>query len=90
MSFGGFPDLNKRTDVPIIGAPYTLKNWCITVMLVCGCEKKEPVLFVGQLGTMAQCPACQKVYQLQAFGMNPDKTIQFGFAIGLPAAPVVN
>lgn len=77
--------------VPIIGQPFALKNFFVTLQIVCNCEGKEPVLLVGN--GIGKCPACQRAFQLQSVRANPKGGLEF--AIGMiaqgtepePAAP---
>lgn len=47
----------------LIGEPATVKNWCAQVSARCNCsDAGEPLLVV--LGQFAQCPRCQKAYQI--------------------------
>lgn len=66
-------------NIPIIGQPFTLKNFFTTVQIVCNCEGKEPVLLVGN--GFGRCPACARVFQLQGIRANPKGGLEF--AIGL-------
>lgn len=76
---GGPFGLIKNPQVPIVGQPFTLKNYFVTVQIVCNCVGKEPVLLAAH--TPGQCPACHRVFQLQ--GLKPDPTGQLQFVIGI-------
>lgn len=68
-----------KKEVPIIGQPFTLKNFFVTLQILCNCEDKEPVLLVGN--GIGKCPACDRMFQLQ--GIKADQRGQLQFAIGL-------
>lgn len=68
--------------LPIIGQPFTIKNWFPTVLLVCNCEGKEPVMVPR--GGAAQCPACKKIYSIQQVAMTPDGNVNFGIGVMTP------
>lgn len=51
-------------NISIVGQPFTIKGWFPTVLLVCNCEGKEPVMVPR--GGAAMCPACKKIYSIQA------------------------
>lgn len=68
--------------VPIIGQPFTIKSWFPTVMLVCNCEGKEPVMIPR--GGAAPCPACKKLYSIQQVQFTPDGGVQFGIGVMTP------
>ena len=60
--------------IPILGQPFTMKTFFVTVQIVCNCEAKEPVLLVANgVGT---CPGCRRQYQLQQV-----KGLQLGIAL---------
>lgn len=67
--FGSF-----KKDVPIVGQPFTMKGFFITVQVVCNCPDKEPVLLVGS--GIGKCPACERMFQLQGVQPGP-KGLQF-------------
>ena len=82
--FKGFKNENGRNghaspvpgqNIPIIGQPFTLKNFFITVQIVCNCPAKEPLLLVG--GGPAQCPACKQGFVFQGLGADPAGQLQF-------------
>lgn len=53
----------QKNTVPILGQPFTLKNFFVTVQIVCNCAGKEPILLVGPaIGT---CSACLRRFQFQ-------------------------
>lgn len=68
--------------LPIIGQPFTIKAWFPTVMLVCNCEGKEPVMVPR--GGAAPCPACKKLYSIQQVAMTPDGNVNFGIGVMTP------
>lgn len=73
--------------LPILGQPFTLKAWIPHVLITCHCAAKEPVLIVGA-GTVAQCPACGKSYQLATLMFNAQQQraeIQLAVGIAAPA-----
>lgn len=69
-------------NLPIVGQPFTIKGWFPTVMLVCNCEGKEPVMVPR--GAAAQCPACKKLYTIQQLAFTPDGNVNFGIGIMTP------
>lgn len=69
-----------KHTVPIVGQPFTLKNFFVTVQIVCNCAGKEPILLVGPaIGT---CPACRRQFQFQ--GLRTEQG-QLQFMIALVA-----
>ena len=69
-------------NIPIIGQPFTLKSWTANVLIVCNCPAKEPVILTGD--AMAQCPACQRTFQVQGMVIDP-RTGQINFQIAMHA-----
>lgn len=67
--------------VPIIGQPFALKTWNVSVVVACQCPAKEPVFLVAP-GAVNKCPACGRGFVLQGMNVNNG---QIGFAIGLVA-----
>lgn len=69
--------------MPTVGAPYELRGWFPTILIVCGCGAKEPIMIVGQK-QIGQCKACKRAYQLQslAFDAATNKTAM-NLAIGI-------
>lgn len=68
----------KKPALPIVGQPFTLKSWFLTISIVCNCEAKEPVLLIGNaIGT---CQACGRRWQQQ--GMKAAPNGEIAFAIG--------
>lgn len=65
-------------NIPIVGQPFALKNFFITVQIVCNCAAKEPILLVGH--GPAQCPACHQGFQFSGLGVQNG---QLQFKIGL-------
>lgn len=49
--------------VPIIGQPI-LGDWSFSVVVVCTCENRTPLLYTGKPGAIdhVACPACGKAY----------------------------
>lgn len=82
-AFGIVPRIN---DVPIVGQPFTLKNWFMTLLLTCNCSPlKEPLLVVGAVGAMSPpCPHCGR--QLVLSGLKADPAGQLQISIGMTAA----
>ena len=82
----GGPAIPFPAGVPIIGQPFTLKNFFVTVQIVCNCEAKEPVLLVGN--SISQCPGCRRAFQMQEIQANPGGGLQFmiGLVAQQPAA----
>lgn len=68
--------------VTIIGQPFTIKAWFPTVMLVCNCEGKEPVMVPR--GGGAPCPSCRKIYSIQQVQFTEAGGVQFGIGIMAP------
>lgn len=66
------------TGIPIIGQPFTIKGWFPTVLLICNCGKGEAVMVPK--GGAAACPACSRVFTIQAVQGN----VQFGIGIMVP------
>lgn len=82
-SNGNSPVVKFPTGVPIVGQPFTLKNFFVTVQIVCNCEGKEPVLLVGNgIGT---CPGCRRGFQLQGIQSNP-RGLEFRIGLITPQA----
>lgn len=75
------------SEIPLVGQPYTLKNWFVTVEVQCNCVAKEPVLIVGQLGSAGKCPACNNVYRMDVVETNRQSG-QMGFGITVGRAVV--
>ena len=72
-----FPKL-ATNNVPIIGQPFTVKTWVATVVIVCNCPGKEPVLLAGD--SVGTCSACQQAFQLHGLQIDPN-TGKVGFQV---------
>lgn len=70
--------------IPIVGQPFTIKAWFPTVMLVCNCEGKQPVMIPR--GAAAQCPSCKKLYTIQQLAFTPEGNVNFGIGVMTPEA----
>lgn len=70
------------SGIAIIGAPFTIKSWFPTVLLVCNCEGKEPVMIPR--GGAAPCPACKRLYTIQQVVFTPDGNVNFGIGMMSP------
>lgn len=68
-----------KPQIPIIGQPFAIRGWFPTVLLVCNCAGKEPVMVPR--GAAAQCPSCKKLYTIQQIAMTPDGNINFGIGV---------
>jgi hypothetical protein len=66
-------------DIPVVGQPFTIKGWFPTVLLVCNCRGKEPIMIPRGAG--GQCPSCKRVYTIQQIHT---PGIQFGIGILQP------
>jgi hypothetical protein len=65
----------QQPQVAIIGQPFTIKGWFPTVLLVCNCGANEALMVPRGAG--AQCPACKRVFTIQAVQGN----VQFGIGM---------
>ncbi len=73
-------------ELPIIGLPYAIKGWFLTLNLVCNCDAKEPIMVVGSLGAVAKCPACNRVFQVQGAQSDAaNNRMSFQIAVGMAA-----
>src|SRR5262245_21921683 len=68
-----------KASLPIVGQPFTMKAWLLTVSIVCNCDAKEPVLLVGQL--VAQCRACGRQFQHQGLRAGPNGEVSHAIGI---------
>lgn len=66
--------------IPIIGQPFTVKAVLATVMGLCNCPAKEPLLLAGA-GVVA-CPSCRRQFQIQQVSCDV-RTGQTNVKIGL-------
>lgn len=71
-------------SVPIIGQPFSIHGWFVTVVLQCKCGQREPVLVAGKIGAQGQCPACQRVFIIQAVASRPNGQLEFSIAMAVP------
>ena len=79
----GFPRaLGGTADVPIVGQPFALKKWLMTVLVTCNCGAHEPVLIVGHLGAKGVCPACKRIFMVRGFKTNGPR-VDWDFVIGM-------
>lgn len=69
-----------RSNIPLVGQAFTVKNGFATVMIQCGCGANEPVLIVGD--AQAPCGACGRVYAQMEFTYSR-QTGQINAAIGI-------
>ena len=67
----------SQLNVPIIGQPFDLKGWYVSVMLMCRCGANEPTLLVGQFGAATMCPACKRVFILKSLRTNALGQMEF-------------
>jgi hypothetical protein len=83
---GDLLEFGNRRDVPIIGQPFTIKGWLPTVLIVCNCEGKEPLLI--QRSSPTVCPTCKRTFTVaQVVGQ-----VNFGIGVAAPEpehAPVL-
>lgn len=86
MEFGKPGNLPPAPDIPIVGQPFTLRDWYPTLLLVCNCEAKAP-LIVSR--TPGQCAGCKKLYSVQGMQVTPQGHIQWQIAIGSPTTTPV-
>ena len=71
--------------VPIVGQPFELKTWLVTLVGKCQCG--EPVLIAGQVGANGQCPSCRRIVIVRGFRSSGQR-VDWDLAIGtMPAAP---
>lgn len=65
-------------SVPIVGLPFTLRNWWPAATVNCGCESKH-ALFLNGIGNATTCPDCQKSFAILALKIIGD---QIGLEVG--------
>jgi hypothetical protein len=63
----------RNEAVPIVGQAFTLLEVVPVTVLVCNCEDKKTVSIPG-LNTPGQCPACKRVFSVQAVQSVVDQT----------------
>lgn len=74
----------RAEGIALVGQPYQLKSWCPTVLIVCNCEAKEPLMVVGS-SRPTQCPHCKKTYQIARLEFDALKNkFNVGLAVGVP------
>jgi hypothetical protein len=73
-----------KNSIPIIGQPFEIRGWFPTVLLVCNCDGKHPVMIPR--GAAAQCPSCKKLYTIQQIAFTPDGNVNFGIGMMTPEA----
>lgn len=66
-----------KDNVPIVGQPYDIKGWFVTIMIECKCEKPAHFLLAGNIGAFAQCPNCKGVVQLAGLEVQPNNDVNF-------------
>lgn len=66
--------------VPIVGQPFILQSGFLTLLLVCQCEKKVPLMLTGHSPSI--CPACLKAFQLESAHINADGSVNAKITIG--------
>ena len=68
-------------QIPIVGQPFKIGQWCVTLALTCQrCDKAQVVLLSGAPG---RCASCGTVFHLVGFRIH-DQNITFaevGFSI---------
>lgn len=60
---GQNPFTAPRSTIPIVGQAFELKGWFPTVLIVCHCEAKAPVMIVGTKNA-SFCSGCKRAYQV--------------------------
>jgi hypothetical protein len=85
---GGGGAIPFKREVPIVGQPFAMKSWFLTIAIVCNCEAKEPVLLVGN--GVGRCTSCRRTFQSQGLKAGPNGDVQFMIALVAQAEePVV-
>jgi len=70
-----------NSNVPIVGQP-KIGDWYFTLVVECSC--KRTVLFVGRVGSIAECPTCKKLYKLNGLPViGEGNTIIVPLAVGV-------
>lgn len=72
-----------ETPVPIVGQPFSVKGWSITILLHCQCG--EPLMIVGTPGTGVTCRCGRSVLFNGVRVRETDG--QVGFQLGAAVAP---
>lgn len=70
--------------VPIIGQPFDIKGFQVTVALVCKCDGAHTILVTSS--GLSQCPACKKAYSVAGLQYQAGKPPHFNMAIAMPNA----
>jgi hypothetical protein len=76
--------MRPGSALPIVGQPFTLKDWFLQLLVTCNCSSRpEPLLIIGQVGATSTCSACGRHFVLQA--IVPDAAGQLQLSIGMSA-----
>ena len=76
-----FSKLPPASDIPIVGQPFTIRDWYPTLLLVCHCKAQAPVIVSRSAG---QCPGCHKRYSIQGLQVSPQGQMTWQIGIGVP------
>jgi len=81
------PALVPRPGVPLVGQPFSIDAWFMTVQIKCYCGAHHSVLVVGRIGAAAACPACGRLFQLRGLTSDTSGNLQIQIAMGTVEAP---
>lgn len=62
MPFGR--TIGSLVGVPLVGTPYEVRGWQVSVVLLCKCQEPGYPLLVSS-HAVTPCPGCQKGYVVQ-------------------------
>ena len=85
IPFGASMLATAPPNVPIVGQPFSVESWFVTVLAVCHCEAHQAFFLAGRMGATAECPKCHRRYQLVRVASRPDGQMEIG--INLASAP---
>lgn len=74
-----------RPALPIVGQPFEIKGWFLTLMVACRCGANEPCLMAGQIGAVTMCPACRRVFVLKSINVNAGGQVEFQLQLAIVA-----
>lgn len=71
-------------SVPLVGLPFAIAGWQVTLAVVCKCDPAgHPLLVTNR--DLTQCPNCRKAYRVQGVAVAPNQHPKFNLAIAMPA-----
>jgi hypothetical protein len=70
-------------DARLVGTPFLLKAWSLTVAIECQCADRPTLLIAGHVGDQSRC-ACGRPYRLTGLRVLADGQLGFAIEVGAP------